>query len=199
MPRDGFSNLRSTVTVCFEDPFAGSTHWRRRRQRRRRRRRMLPRLVAVVALPPHLSPTKCIQQVSTQPMSLCYAALRLSPLAPLQGYCAIWRTHESRYPPRVCVKDACVDKVDGLPTWSDWLSLASAPSTVEGCWSPLRCCLQLVATDRGNPPGHHSDFCVTGKSAKWLGSSRWSFLAIGEVFFCAGKAGWFLSEETAIR
>lgn len=24
--RDGFSNLRSTVTVCFEDPFAGSPH-----------------------------------------------------------------------------------------------------------------------------------------------------------------------------
>lgn len=125
----------------------------------------------------------------------------LSPLAPLRGYCAIWRTHGSRYPPRVCVKDVRVDKVVLLPTWSwsDWLLLASAPSTVEGCWSPLRYRLRLVVTDRGNPPGYRSDFGVTGKSAKWSGSSRWSSLAIGEVFLCAGVAGCFLPEETPIR
>jgi len=52
---------------------------------------VLPRLVAIAAaLPPH--PAKCIQQVSTQPMSLCYGA-SLSPLAPLQGFRAIWRAH----------------------------------------------------------------------------------------------------------
>lgn len=42
-------------------------------------------------------------------------------------------------PPTRFIKDACVGKVDELPTWSGWLLLASTPSTVEGCWSLLRC------------------------------------------------------------
>lgn len=84
---------------------------------------VLPQLVAIAAaLPPLLG--KCIQQVSTQPMSLCYVAA-LSPLLLLFGGSILSGGHTDPRPldpplvlvlPFACVKDACVDKVDQLRT-----------------------------------------------------------------------------------